>query len=134
MTICQQKKGAKGKIGEVLINAVCDAVVAVGKDSLGFKASEVGTHSNCSGAAMQMYLGECPMYTIMLIGRWSSNAFLRYKVQLGLELLFNSGSPPSPSLMRPTSNLRGVICAQKHAHKNTSFTIFSGEARIFSFL
>ncbi len=25
-----------------------------------------------------MYLGECPVYTIMLIGRWSSNAFLRY--------------------------------------------------------
>ncbi len=27
---------------------------------------------------MAMYLGECPVYTVMLIGRWSSNAFLRY--------------------------------------------------------
>ena len=25
-----------------------------------------------------MYLGECPVYTIMMIGRWSSDAFLRY--------------------------------------------------------
>ena len=27
---------------------------------------------------MAMYLGECPVYTIMMIGRWSSDAFLRY--------------------------------------------------------
>ena len=27
---------------------------------------------------MAMYLGECPIYTIMMISRWSSNAFLRY--------------------------------------------------------
>ena len=39
---------------------------------------EVGTHSVRSGAAMAMYLGECPVYTIMMIGRWSSDAFLRY--------------------------------------------------------
>jgi hypothetical protein len=63
---------------QTLINALRDAVIAVGEDSLGFKASEVGTHSIRSGAAMQMYLGECPVYTIMLIGRWSSDAFLRY--------------------------------------------------------
>ena len=25
-----------------------------------------------------MYLGECPVYTIMMIGRWSSDAFLKY--------------------------------------------------------
>ena len=27
---------------------------------------------------MAMNLGECPVYTIMMIGRWSSDAFLRY--------------------------------------------------------
>ena len=27
---------------------------------------------------MAMYLGECPVFMIMLIGRWSSNTFLRY--------------------------------------------------------
>ena len=30
------------------------------------------------GAAMEMYLAGVPVYTIMLIGRWSSDAFLRY--------------------------------------------------------
>ncbi len=62
---------------QILVNALRDSVVAVGEDSLGFKASEVGTHSIRSGAVMQMYLGICPVYTIMLIGRWSSDAFLR---------------------------------------------------------
>jgi hypothetical protein len=63
---------------KILIDTVCNAVVAVGEDSLSFKASEIGTHSIRSGAAMQMYLGKCPIYTIMLIGRWSSNALLQY--------------------------------------------------------
>ncbi len=27
---------------------------------------------------MAMYLGQCPVYVIMMIGRWSSDAFLVY--------------------------------------------------------
>ena len=27
---------------------------------------------------MAMYLGKCPVFMIMMIGRWSSDAFLRY--------------------------------------------------------
>ena len=61
-----------------MVAALRDAVVAIGEDVLGFKKEQVGTHSIRSGAAMAMYLGECPVYTIMLIGRWSSDAFLRY--------------------------------------------------------
>ncbi len=60
------------------IDALCNAVVAVGEDSLGFKASKIGTHLICSGAAMQMFLGQCLIYTIMLIRLWSSNTFLWY--------------------------------------------------------
>lgn len=54
------------------------AVSALGKDELGYTADEMGTHSLRSGAAMAMYLAGVPVYTIMLIGRWSSDAFLRY--------------------------------------------------------
>lgn len=61
-----------------MINALRAAVVAVGEDKLGFKAEEIGTHSIRSGAAMSMFMGECPVYVIMMIGRWSSDAFLRY--------------------------------------------------------
>ena len=53
-------------------------VVAIGEDVLGLKKEQVGTHSIRSGAATATNLGECPVYTIMLIGRWSSDAFLRY--------------------------------------------------------
>jgi hypothetical protein len=53
-------------------------VQAIGKDILGFDAFEVGTHSLRSAAAMAMYLAGVPVYTIMLIGCWSSNTFLWY--------------------------------------------------------
>jgi hypothetical protein len=54
------------------------AAKAVGSARLGFEPKEIGTHSLCLGAAMEMYLAGVPVYTIMLIGRWSSNAFLHY--------------------------------------------------------
>ena len=54
------------------------AATVMGEESLGFKPTEIGTHSIRSGAAMAMHLAEVPVYTIMIIGRWSSDAFLRY--------------------------------------------------------
>jgi len=62
----------------MLLNKLRAAADAVGKEELGFEASELGLHSIRSGAAMSMYLTGVPVYTIMLIGRWSSDAFLRY--------------------------------------------------------
>ena len=53
-----------------------DATTATEEDKLGFKAAHVGTHSIRSGAAMAMCLGECPVYTITMIGCWSSDAVL----------------------------------------------------------
>jgi hypothetical protein len=61
-----------------MINILCDAVDAIGEVKLGFKKEDVGTHSIRSGAAMAMYLRECPVFMIMLIGCWSSNAFCHY--------------------------------------------------------
>lgn len=73
---------ADGTLGLVssrhLLKRIRDRVAAIGKAVLGFDASDVGTHSIRSGAAMAMYLAGVPVYTIMLIGRWSSDAFLRY--------------------------------------------------------
>ena len=50
----------------------------VGEAILGFKPDDIGTHSIRSGGAMAMYLAQIPTFTIMMIGRWSSDAFLRY--------------------------------------------------------
>lgn len=63
---------------EQMVAALRDAVVSFGEDSLGIKKEDIGTHSIRSGAAMAMFLGECPVYVIMMIGRWSSDAFLLY--------------------------------------------------------
>jgi len=54
------------------------AVTHLGFARLGVHPSECGTHSIRSGAAMAMHLSNVPAYTIMLIGRWSSDAFLVY--------------------------------------------------------
>jgi hypothetical protein len=54
------------------------AAAWIGEDVLGFPPDDIGTHSIRPGAAMAMYLAGVPVFTIMLIGRWSSDAFLRY--------------------------------------------------------
>ena len=54
------------------------AVDELGVDHLGFTSGEIGCHSIRSGAAMSMYLKKIAVFTIMLQGRWYSDAFLRY--------------------------------------------------------
>ncbi len=54
------------------------ACATIGSAVLGFKPHEIGTHSLRSGAAIEMYLAGVPVYTIMLLGRWLSDAFLHY--------------------------------------------------------
>ena len=51
-----------------VINALRDALGAMGETRLGIAKLELSTHSIRLGAAMAMYLGECLVYTIMLIG------------------------------------------------------------------
>ena len=55
-----------------------DAVLAIGEDSQHIATHKIGTHSIRLGAAMAMFLGGCPVFLIMMIGRWSSDAFLHY--------------------------------------------------------
>jgi hypothetical protein len=64
--------------GPQLLKRIRLAAVTIGKDILGFSPTDIGLHSARSGAAMAMYLSGVPIYTIMLLGRWSSDAFLRY--------------------------------------------------------
>jgi hypothetical protein len=54
------------------------SVDTIGKDVLGFSSDEIGTHSIRASFAMMAYLAKEPIYTIMLIGRWNSDAFLAY--------------------------------------------------------
>jgi len=45
---------------------------------LGLNPKRIGLHSLRLSEAMAMYLNGVPVYTIMLLGCWSSDAFLRY--------------------------------------------------------
>ena len=62
---------------EILHDIRC-SVDCIGPDILGFTSKDVGTHSVRASLAMMMFLAKEPIYTIMLIGRWSSDAFLAY--------------------------------------------------------
>jgi hypothetical protein len=62
----------------MILLKIRQAVTTLGPSVLGFSAEEVGTHSNRSGGAMGMFLSGTPVYTIMLMGRWSSDVFMRY--------------------------------------------------------
>jgi hypothetical protein len=63
--------------------------VAFGETKLRIQKHEVGTHSIRSGSAMAMYLGGVPVFAIMMIGRWSSDAFMKYICEQIKEFTFN---------------------------------------------
>ena len=50
----------------------------IDEKSLGFKVHKIGTYSLRSSGAMAMKLGGAEDSTIMLIGQWKSNSFLKY--------------------------------------------------------
>jgi hypothetical protein len=50
----------------------------LGPTILGFHADDIGLHSIRTSAAMAMVLSGTPVYMVMLIGRWKSDAFLVY--------------------------------------------------------
>ena len=62
----------------MIANLCLNGVVMIGETKLGIRRSEIGTRSIRSGAAMALYLAGVPVFSIMLVGRWSSTAFLKY--------------------------------------------------------
>ena len=55
-----------------------ETVTAIGPSILGFTENKVGTHSIRTSTAMAMVLAQKDIYLIKLIGRWESDAFMRY--------------------------------------------------------
>jgi len=71
--------GARGHLtGSQALTMLRDFIRTIDYESLGLHPDDIGLHSLRSSAAMAMYLNGVPVYTIMLLGRWSSDAFLRY--------------------------------------------------------
>jgi hypothetical protein len=76
-TFYDGKNFSKISSTEILVDLRC-SVDAIGIDVLGFTSDEIGTHLVRASLAMMMYLSREQIYTIMLVGRWSSDAFLAY--------------------------------------------------------
>ena len=68
-----------------LLKSFRENAASIGADRLGFLPKDIGTHSNRSAAAMAMFMDDTPVYMIMLMERWSSDAFLKYIRQQVLE-------------------------------------------------
>lgn len=49
-----------------------------GKETFGFDSHEIGNKSIRSGAAMALFINDISTAKIMILGRWSSDAFLAY--------------------------------------------------------
>ena len=64
--------------GPIALQLLRAHIQSIDYRSLGISPETIGLHSCRSSAAMAMYLNHVPVYTIMLLGRWSSDAFLRY--------------------------------------------------------
>jgi hypothetical protein len=64
--------------GPVALKLLRQFVSSIDYVALGLDPKEIGLHSCRSSSAMAMYINKVPVYTIMLLGRWSSDASLRY--------------------------------------------------------
>jgi hypothetical protein len=79
--------------GKIVENALGDSVVALGEAKLRIYCHEIGTHSIRPGGAMAMYLGGVLVFAIMLIGCWSSTAFMNYIRKQIEEFSLNISTP-----------------------------------------
>jgi hypothetical protein len=78
VSLAKHKNNIINVTGEMIADLCRDGVATIGETKLGILRSEIGTLFICSGAAMAMYLSGVPVFSIMLIRRWLSTAFLKY--------------------------------------------------------
>jgi hypothetical protein len=71
VSLAQHRNKIISITSEMISNLLKGRVVAIGEMKLGIQCLEVRTHSIQSGAAIAMYLVGVPIFSIMLIGRWS---------------------------------------------------------------
>ena len=53
-------------------------VKSIGEEKLAIKADTVGTHSIITSLTMFLYIKKFDTPTIMLMGRWESDFFMKY--------------------------------------------------------
>lgn len=106
-----------------ILSTIQAVVATCGKDTLGYSAKDVGTRSICSSAAMSTYLaGVLPIYTVMLLGCWSSDAFLRYYIWRQVQEFSSGFFPHVCCYQRPTTPSQNLppLRIQHKPHNITS--------------
>ena len=63
---------------QITTRSLRSVTLSLGEERLGLSHKEVVTHSLQSGFAMKLFLEKLYPETIMIIGIWSSNVFLKY--------------------------------------------------------
>jgi hypothetical protein len=84
---------------EVALRFLRTFIGSIDCSGYGLTPDSIGLHSIRSSAAMAMYRNDCSTSTIMLIGRWSSDAFLRY---IRPQVLQFAGNTSSRMLQNPS--------------------------------
>lgn len=75
----KNSKGARRHLGSAYaLKQLRKFIASIDHAGYGLDPEDIGLHSIRASSAMGMYLNQVPVYTIMLVGRWSSDAFLRY--------------------------------------------------------
>ena len=71
--------GKKGTLtGKLALAMLRTFISSIDFQSYGLTISRIGLHSLRATAAMALFLGGVSPYVIMLLGCWSSDAFMRY--------------------------------------------------------
>ena len=76
-TVCTKER-TDVKAEDLRRNLRLACTLGGGKTVFGYDAADIGTRSIRSGAAMGLFLMNHPVAKIMILGRWSSDAFLDY--------------------------------------------------------
>ena len=84
----------------------------IGEEALGIRADDVGTHSLCSSCTMLLYLANIRTSSIMLIGRWKSDAFMLYLrkqvKEFTQEVVQQMTNQPDPFFTIPNLDTEGI--------------------------
>ena len=92
-------------------------VGTIGKARLGFEPEDIGTHSNRSAGTTAMFLAHVLICTIMIVGRWASDAFVKYL---------------RPQVLGFIKNISERMLATEHFTALPDFDPFESRARHFA--
>ena len=114
INLVQTSKGIVQIKSKTILRQIRSTVSQIGKDVLGFAASEIGNHSIRLSFDMFLYVAKVRSDKIMLQGRWRSQAFLTYirrqvdefSRKLSEQMLIHSGFytiPEQPNNIQETN-------------------------------